>query len=318
MDFALSSSMVFGAAVLLWLLWVAPYLLKRRRPPRAAAEAALLSEAAPGGPQDGGLAGAASSLSLDPAVRSAGSERTGKPEDHDAGDHAASAAASRPAPRPFRVRWGRVVLAGIGLAMLLASVVCLGLLVLGVPLWLPLVFAAGTAASATVLRSLAVRDQRRRVDAAFRAAMREPGPAPAQRQRPPAPSEVFDGGDTPAPAPKVLTREELRAVALEVARASQASADAAAKASGADSEETWEPVGVPKPSYMDAAKAERPEPEPLPAQEDPKPEGRPVLKPKPEIPEPGSVPGVPALAPRPTGRAGALGNLDDVLRRRRA
>ncbi|WP_433874444.1 hypothetical protein [Sinomonas atrocyanea] len=318
MDFALSSSMVLGAAVLLWLLWVAPYLLKRRRPPRAAAEAALLSEAAAGAPQDEARAGAGSSPGLDHAVRSAGSERAGKPEDDDAGTRAAPGAGSRPAPRPFRIRWGRVVIAGIGVAMLLASVVCLALVVLGVPLWVPLVFAAGTAASATVLRSLAVRDQRRRVDAAFRAAMRDPGPAPAQRQRPLAPSEVFDAGNTPAPAPKVLTREELRAVALEVARASQASAAAAAKASGADSEETWEPVGVPKPSYLDAAKAERPEPEPLPAQEDPKPEGRPALKPRPETPEPGSVPGVPALAPRPTGRAGALGNLDDVLRRRRA
>ncbi|MGT2461323.1 hypothetical protein [Sinomonas atrocyanea] len=44
MDFALSSSTVLGAAVLVWLLWVAPYFLRRRAAEQPAGEAALLME----------------------------------------------------------------------------------------------------------------------------------------------------------------------------------------------------------------------------------------------------------------------------------
>jgi hypothetical protein len=315
MDFALSSSMVLGAAVLLWLLWVAPYFLKRRRSLQPAADAALLSEAADAdgqGPRPAGM----------PAPPSASPPETGPSRPASAPETEAAPRAATPSPPTaptFRIRWGRVAFAGIGLLALLAAVVSLVLVVVGVPPWLPLVFAAGTAASATVLRSLAVRDRRRRVEAAFRAAMRAPEDVRDLPVRRTGPSEVFDAGHDPAPAPRVLTREELRAVALEVARASQASAEAAAKASGADDGGTWEPVDVPRPSYMESAKAERPEPEPLPVPEELRPEGRPTLRPQPEAPEPGSVPGVPMIGPRPApGRTGALGNLDDVLRRRRA
>ena len=226
------------------------------------------------------------------------------------------AASPGPAPR-LRIRWGRLAVAAVGLVALVACPITLVFVAFGAPVILPFACAAVAAASVAVLRTLAVRDRRRRVDAAFSDAMR-PTASPAPARQGTGSSEVFDAGFDPEPAPRPLSREELRAAALEVAKASQASAEEAAKASG-ETEETWEPVGVPKPSYVEAARAERPEPEPLEAPEEPKPSAKTALKPKAEAPEPGSVPGVPALAPRSAGRPrGALGNLDAVLQRRRA
>jgi hypothetical protein len=204
-----------------------------------------------------------------------------------------------------------------GLCALLAAVVTLVLMIVGVPAWVPLASLAAAVGSVAVLRSLAVRDRRRRLETAFGAAMATRDPSHAPPARTAGPSEVFDAGREPAPAPRTVSREELRSIALEVAKASQASAEEAARASGEQAPE-WAPVDVPRPSYLDAAKAERPDPEPLQAAAEPKPEGRP-LKPAAEAPEPGSVPGVPALGTaKAPARAGALGNLDEVLQRRRA
>jgi hypothetical protein len=298
MDLALSSSTVLGAAVLVWLLWVAPYFLRRRRSARAAGEGTLLMEAADT-PSAGGEASA-------PVAPGEGGTPRSADEVH--------ATAALP---PLRIRWRRLAIALAGLTALLGALVTLGLTLVGVPGWVPAACAAVAAGAVAVLRSLALRERKKRVDEAFREAMRanavDPAPVPAARTA----TEVFDAGREPDPAGRALSREELRAMALEVAKASQASAAEAAKASG-ESESEWEPVDVPKPSYLDAAKAERAAPESLALPADPKPEGRPVLKPRPETPEPGAVPGVPAIAPRPAGRTGALGNLDEVLQRRRA
>lgn len=293
MDLALSSSTVLGAAVLVWLLWVAPYLTRRRRAEQPAGEAALLMEAPEAGPTPkvivrAGAPGAPSSV---------------------------KAPAAKEAPAPLRIRWGRMCLALAGFVAALAVPVTLILMVVGIPGWVPAVCAAAAAGAVASLRSLAVRDRKRRVDQAFRAAMM-PTPAEPRRSAPRGSSEVFDAGTAPEPAPRALSHHELRALALEIAKASQATATAEAKATGAPEE--WEPVEVPKPGYIEAAKAERPDPAPLEAPADPKPEGRPTLKPKPDTPEPGTVPGVPVIAPRPAPRAGGLGNLDEVLNRRRA
>ncbi|MDQ4491158.1 hypothetical protein RBS60_13225 [Sinomonas sp. ASV486] len=321
MDVALSSSTVLGAAVLVWLLWVAPYLMRRRRSARAAGEASLLMDSADVDPIDDGASA--------PAGHSAatGGGSPGRPS-AEAGpkSQAASAASSdqsdpkvpsAPMPPRLRIRWGRLGVALGGLAALLATAVTLALMLLGVPGWIPAVCAAAAVGSVAILRTLALRDRKRRVDDAFREAMTanavDPSPPPSPR----VPAEVFDAGREPEPAPRAMSREELRAIALEVAKASQATADEAAKASG-EGEAAWDPVEVPKPSYLEAAKAERPEPAPLEVPADPQPQGHPTLKPRAEGPEPGTVPGVPALAPRPAGRAGALGNLDEVLQRRRA
>lgn len=94
-----------------------------------------------------------------------------------------------------------------------------------------------------------------------------------------------------------LTAQELRAAALaEAAKSAEAS--------------SWEPVAVPKPTYVDAAKATRPEPAPLAVPATPKP----VLK-TPIRPIAAPAAGTTAIEPRP---ATGILNLDDVLQRRRA
>ena len=94
-------------------------------------------------------------------------------------------------------------------------------------------------------------------------------------------STLFDA-EAAAPEPKRLTAVELREAALAVALAAgdnsgQASTaqDAAAPA---DESAPWEPVEVPKPTYVEAAKAERPAPQPLDLPEAPKAAGKPSLK----------------------------------------
>jgi hypothetical protein len=310
MDLALSSSTVLGAAVLVWLLWVAPYLMRKSGSEQLAAAGALLMEAASPG---GGGAGAPSSDR--PATTGSASTRSAE-DDHGRAEPAGPPA-SRSTPAPLRIRWGRMGVALTGLAALVAALVTLVLMVVGMPGWVPPLCGAVAVGSVATLRGLAVRERKRRVDAAFGAAMRSPSPAPVPPATPAAHSEVFDAGRDPEPAPRAVSRDELRAIALEVARASQASADEAARASGARAEE-WDPVQVPRPSYLDAAKAERPEPEPLAPAAEAKPEGRPVLKPTAEGVERGTSPGVAGAAARPSGRTGALGNLDEVLQRRRA
>jgi hypothetical protein len=163
-----------------------------------------------------------------------------------------------------------------------------------------------------VLRRLAVGDRRRRRDARRRASRATADPKPEVQIQRRVVSEVFDHQPEPEPATPPLSRDQLRAAALEVARAAQAAAAEAAVQTGAEERETWDPVEVPKPSYMDAAKADRGAPEPIESPEEPKPVGKVTIKPKPEAED---APNVPVA--RPAAR-GALGNLDAVLQRRRA
>lgn len=321
MDLALSSSTVLGAAVLVWLLWVAPYLTRRRRAERIAGETSLLMDAdplaAPSGAQAARAEMSAGEASVGGRAMPEGPQppaATGPPSS--ASPASREAEVRRPGAAPLRIRWGRMGVALTGLIALLGAAVTLGLTFVGFPGWVPAACAAAAVGSIATLRTLAVRDRKHRVEDAFRAAIVANEAEPETPARSHGPSEVFDAGTEPAPPPRPVSREELRALALEVAKASQASAAEAAKAHGETEE--WEPVDVPRPSYVDAAKAERPEPAPLERPADPKPEGRPSLKPKPGAPGAGEVPGVPALPPRPAGRTGALGNLDEVLQRRRA
>jgi hypothetical protein len=107
---------------------------------------------------------------------------------------------------------------------------------------------------------------------------------------------------------KPLTAVELREAALAVAAAA---GDASAVRPPAA---TWDPVEVPKPVYVEAAKAERPAPEPLELPEAPKATGKPSLK-----QGAAGVPAAPAPESQPLTKAqSALSNLDDVLQRRRA
>jgi hypothetical protein len=183
---------------------------------------------------------------------------------------------------------------------------------------LPVAGLATTVFAVVLLRFLAVRDRKAKVQAAFRSAMS----APVRRQetvsdvpekhrpatRPE--SRLFDA-EAHTPAPKPLTAMELREAALAVAvAAGDSSASEATKS--VPVETTWEPVDVPKPVYVEAAKAERPAPEPLDLPEAPKAAGKPSLK-----QGTSAVPPVPSAKPL-TKAQSALSNLDDVLQRRRA
>ncbi|WP_138442349.1 hypothetical protein [Sinomonas susongensis] len=311
MDFTLSSSTVLGAAVVLWLLWGAPYLLRRHRP--AGGAGVLMAEANSGDDE-------ASRTSL-----SFGIQRSGAATEKSEPAHVTTA--RRPpeegkhvtvpnsGPSRLRIRWGRCALAGIGLAGLVVAAVG-GLLAAlqYVGAAVPLFGTAALVGSVVILRQLALRDRRRRLAAASRPAVSAPLAAEPRVQESPRreATEVFDHQPAAEPTPAPLSRDELRAAALEVARAAQKSAAEAASREGVAEVEPWEPVEVPKSAYMESAKAEREAPEPLEEPEQPKPEGKVTLKPK---REPEDAPGVRTVAP--AGR-GALGNLDAVLQRRRA
>lgn len=236
---------------------------------------------------------------------------------------AASDTAAEPGARAgtggFRIRYGRTAIALVALIALLTSFVA-GVLLpfgLGTPL-VPVSAFVLAVGSLALLRSLAVRDRRKKVNAAFNSAMSAPARREGQPEPTPAPkhgfqpeSPLFDA-EAHQPKAKPLTAADLRQAALAVAlEAGDTSAmpDKDAVPAG----ETWEPVDVPKPVYVDAAKAERPEPEPLDLPESPKAVGKPSLK--------QGTPAAPAAAPaaKPLTKAqSALSNLDDVLQRRRA
>lgn len=302
MDFALSSSTVLGAAVLLWLLWGAPYLLRKSRP---AVDASMLLSEEPEGavrPSTPPARTFPEPARPEPVRRS--------PEEGPLVSNRSSDAGK------LRIRWGRCVLALAGVAGLLVAVVG-GVLaaLLAVRPAIPLGGLLAMVLAVVVLRRLAVRDRRRRSQA--RPRMSAPGQHPAPQRAPTTrvATEVFDHQPEPEPAAPSLSREDLRAAAMEVARAAQAAAAEAASESGDDEGSTWEPVDVPKPSYMDAAKAEREAPEPIETPDAPKAAGKVTIKPKPQTGETSGVPTVPGA--RPAAR-GALGNLDAVLQRRRA
>jgi hypothetical protein len=236
-------------------------------------------------------------------------------------DTAAAEPGASAAPGGFRIRYGRTAIALAALIALLTAVIAGVLLPFGLGTALLPVSAFLTAiGSLALLRGLAVRDRRKKVNAAFSAAMSAPARREGQPERIPfqtplpasqPESPLFDA-EAHQPKAKPLTAAELReaalAVALEAGDTSARTAEAAGSAG-----ETWEPVDVPKPVYVEAAKAQRPAPEPLDLPEAPKAVGKPSLK--------QGTPAAPAAAPaaKPLTKAqSALSNLDDVLQRRRA
>ncbi|NUP59268.1 MAG: hypothetical protein HOQ06_07290 [Pseudarthrobacter sp.] len=300
-------------AVVLWIVWVAPYVLRNRRHQFQPAGDFLGDTPADERPdQPAGLVmniAAQQEKAMEP--RKSAAPTTG--------------AASTAPPARFRIRYGRTALALLGL-MSLVTLFISGVLLafgLGSPA-LPLGCAVLTAGSVAVLRWLAVRDRKAKVNAAFRSAMSapprrpeaapvappKPEQAPARRESP-----LFDA-EAGEPKVKPLTAVELREAALAVAVAA-GDPSAAAAASGAVAGTPWEPVEVPKPVYVEAAKAERPAPEPLELPEAPKAVGKPSLK-----QGAAAVPTAEAVAAAEAQQLGkaqrALSNLDDVLQRRRA
>jgi hypothetical protein len=205
------------------------------------------------------------------------------------------------------------------------------------------------------LRAMAVRDQNARRAAALVAAERttadarsaaSPGPAVEQRE-----TVLFDrasgafagpgaSGADAVPAQKPLTAEELRNAALRVAAKGTADAKLAhtqTLAEGELSAETWEPVEVPKPGYVTAARAAAAAAGPLAVPEVPRSAGTSIKAdqagigvPAAEAParavapaavaatEDGNAEEDPVASAKPDNAGHALNNLDVVLQRRRA
>lgn len=320
--------MLLVVAVALWIVWVAPYVLRNGRQQLVPA-GELHADAvdfATSNPQAGKV------MMMTPQ------QEKPMPSTQSAAP-APSAAPSGGRPHPgaaspaFRIRYGRLALALTGLLALLTGVAAAALRLFGIgPGWLPVAALLGAIGAIVLLRRLAVRDRRRKVNEAFRSAMSAPPGFAATESgpRPAAPEELYERPDSPLfdaqavavpprPAFKPLTAMELRAAALAEAVASGDVAAAADRGTGSSAVQTtsWEPVEVPKPTYVEAAKAERPAPEPLDLPEAPKAVGKPSLK------QGLTAPVLPASSAADTdaktaGKGHALSNLDDVLQRRRA
>ena len=329
MDFPLSSSVILVVAVALWMVWVAPYVLRNGRHRFQVAGDLMLE-----------------SVDHETANQQAGTvlHMTVQQENRmDTRKSSASAAGFTPgqpggksATKPegaFRIRYGRAAIALAGLLSFAAALVT-GVLVLfgvGAGFVPPLSFLTGLAA-VVLLRWLAVRDRRRKVSAAFSAAMG----APAEREnRAPLADPDSDAGNAAElpestlfdaeaveSQPKPLTAVELREAALAVAIAAGDNSGLAASVQPTagrpeDESVSWEPVEVPKPTYVEAAKAERPAPEPLDLPEAPKSVGKPSLKQGTAAAPPVAPPNAGPAAQQSKSQS-ALSNLDDVLQRRRA
>lgn len=316
-------------AVALWMVWVAPYVLRNGRH-RFQVAGDLMLEGV-----DHETANQQAGTVLHMTVQQENRMDTRKSSASAAG-FTPGEPGSKSTTRPegaFRIRYGRTAIALVGLLLFTTALVTGVLLLFGVGAgFVPALSFLGGLSAVVLLRWLAVRDRRRKVSAAFSSAMG----APAEREiRTPVRDTHADAGDaTDLPEstlfdaeaaesqPKPLTAVELREAALAVAIAARDNSVVTAVAqpcAGRTDEESasWEPVEVPKPTYVEAAKAERPAPEPLDLPEAPKSSGKPSLK--------QGTAAAPPVPPPNAGAAGAqsktqsaLSNLDDVLQRRRA
>lgn len=307
--------MILVVAVALWIVWVAPYVLRNRRHQFQPAVDFLAD--APADERPDPHAG----LVLNVAAQQ---EKAMEPRKSPA---PGAGAASTPPPARLRIRYGRTALALVGLLSLVTAFIS-GILAafgIGSPA-LPILCTVLTVGSVALLRMLAVRDRKAKVNAAFRSAMSAPARRPETADAiPPKPeaaparpdSPLFDAEAGQAGI-KRLTAVELREAALAVAvAAGDPSAAEAAPATPAGT--PWEPVEVPKPVYVDAAKAKRPEPQPLELPEAPKAVGKPSLKQGAAGVQAAESAEAQQVADQQLTKAqSALSNLDDVLQRRRA
>lgn len=321
--------MILVIAVALWIVWVAPYVLRNGRPQLQPAGEfpADVVDRATADPQ----AGKAMMVTPQQEKRMTTEQRSVPSTRSTPSASTPDSAATGPA---FRIRYGRLAVALAGLLCLLTGIVSAALRLFGLgSAWLPVATLLGAVGAVVLLRRLAVRDRRRKVNDAFRSAMgpsaRNAAAPPASRTTPSHPvaeraeSPLFDAqasAASPEPAPQPLTALELRQAALAEAEASgetmapteQEPALPAAEAA------SWEPVEVPKPTYVEAPKAERAAPEPLDLPESPKAVGKPSLKQGLSASAGPSAPGTEADTKTVGKGQRALSNLDDVLQRRRA
>lgn len=216
--------------------------------------------------------------------------------------------------RNFRVRWDRVSIALVGAVAIAVALVTSVLAVVGLvsPI-VPVLALLLAVASIVVLRTLAVRG-RRRTPQRPSAATEEPA-SPSAPEAPVVhrPTTLFNAEDTGGRGAEEKTRnDDVADVAVAAPRFTAAELRAAALAVAAEAGEKpvgagapWQPVDVPKPTYVEAPKAEREDPAPLDLPEAPKPQVKTPIKNG-------------AVAPQVETPAAPRMNLDDILQRRRA
>lgn len=257
MDIQVESSVVLAAMIAVLLAFIVPSIIRRGQKPAEPAlalaevpgEAAEVPSIAEPGVEDSTIA------DLAVAARTTEPHEPSRPRRNTMATPARSRTAA-PQQAPFRIRYDRLGVAAAGVLAVVVLVAGGVLAPFGVVSGLvPLLAAIVLAAAFIGLRALAVRDRRRKVlarmEAVFHEAMHTAPAEPVIRR--PA-TTVFDAREpaTEAPAPRVTTGSHERT------------------APTAPAPRTWAPVEVPKPTYVGAAKAERPAPEPLPAPEEKK------------------------------------------------
>ncbi|MFT4469531.1 hypothetical protein ACMX2H_06415 [Arthrobacter sulfonylureivorans] len=267
----IQSSVILAVIVGLWFVWVGPYLFRGGFRP-AMAEPAAGHAAAP--------------LVSIPATASSGNqgiimEYNAQPAPSTSSSVQQPSRQSAGQPQ-FRIRYGRTALALTGVVALVVFVAGGVLALAGAASGqIPGFALLAAVAVVVILRSLAIRDRKNRAAArADRAARAASASQAAGVKTPARPTQLFDGAATDQPAsetapaePAPLTAAELRERALKVA-AEAGDTVAPATTSGTP----WQPVDVPKPTYVAAAKANRPAPAPLPAPEIKKPQVKTSIK----------------------------------------
>ncbi|OMH35012.1 hypothetical protein [Tersicoccus sp. Bi-70] len=291
--FSLNSSIILVVTIGLWLVWVVPYALRKRHRP-IVAQVSL---------QPATVDTAVADLSGPATIEIQGMTML-KLRDGSFGSFSASRGASAVVPASssgLRIRWDRMALAGGGLIALFAALVTgIVSLVTTLPVVVPLVLLLLFVGAVVGLRALALRDRRRKVEAAFDAAVDAHDESHADADD--RPTQLFDAAAAEH-QPATMNADELR----EAARSLAASIGDAPRPERA-AETAWQPVAVPRPTYVDAARAERPAPEPLQLPESPRPSARTSIR----ASEAGRRE---VVAGQET--SGQLNDLDEVLRRRR-
>jgi len=292
----LNTSVILAIAVALWLIWVAPFFLRLRKKQNLV-PVTMMDDSDE------------TAIDFEPMKMTMHSP--GPQEAAMTGTNESVATGARPAT-PFKIKYDRLAIALVGALAVPTLLLGLVLRIAGVwTIWVPVLAFLALVASVAALRTLAIRDRKQRVEGAFREAM---GAVPETQtvisasKTVPAemkPAELFDAQQSAAPeSPAPLTAAQLRSAALAVADGAKVKDDG-----------TWEPVAVPKPSYVEAAKAERPAPAPLDLPEQPKAAARTSIK-KAEAGV--AQPAAKKSAGNAEKNAAVLNNLDDVLQRRRA
>lgn len=299
--------MILVVTVALWMVWVAPYVLRSKRTQvQTATVPGEVFEDKPDETQAGVVFTVAPQQ--EKPMETMHSKAQASPQESRVAESSPRATPNT----PFTIRYARLTLALAGLILLVTAAVSGVFTLFGQgSFWLPLVSFIGAVLAVVVLRKLALRDLRERRARRAAQATRIPTPARYLPKEPISEAKetpVFDAEADKPETPR-LSALELRQAALAVA---VAAGDKSAETSAGNEGTPWEPVEIPKPTYVGAAKANRPAPEPLDLPEAPKPVGKPVLK-------QGAVQQE-AAGPARTAVKGqsALSNLDDVLQRRRA